>query len=360
MTITAVGNPDGALVRIARRSDQREGASSISGTGWSRSLWSWARPAGAAVTLVVVVWRLGAGPFLDGVRAVDGRALAAAAAIGLLTTACCAWRWTIVARGLGVRLALPAAVAAYYRSLFLNLTLPGGVVGDVHRGVSHGRDVDDVGRGLRAVAWERAAGQVVQVVITVAVLLALPSPVRSSMPLVAIALVAAVIGALLVSPLRPRGGCSRWARLRDAAAGDIRGGLLTRRTLPAIVLTSAVVVIGHAVTFLIAARTAGTTAPAARMLPLALLAMMAMVLPSVAGWGPREGATAWVFGAAGLGAAEGVATAVVYGVMVLVASLPGAVVLVAVWLRRARPPRRPEPLPARPRVVRRPEGAADV
>jgi hypothetical protein len=127
-----------------------------------------------------------------------------------------------------------------------------------------------------------------------------------------------------------------------------------------IALTSAVVVLGHAATFLIAAGTAGTTAPASRMLPLALLAMMAMVLPSVAGWGPREGATAWVFGAAGLGAGQGVATAVVYGVMVLVASLPGAVVLVTVWLRRARPPGRPEPLPGRIMVAGRPEGAADV
>jgi hypothetical protein len=111
---------------------------------------------------------------------------------------------------------------------------------------------------------------------------------------------------------------------------------------------------------MIAARTAGTAAPVSRMLPLALLVMLAMVLPSFAGWGPREGAAAWVFGAAGLGAALGVATAVVYGVMVLVASLPGAVVLVAVWLRRARPPRRPEPLPARIRVARQPEGAADI
>ncbi len=355
-----VGNPDGALVRIARRSGQPGGASSISRTRWSRSLWSWARPAGAAATLAVVVWRLGAGPFLDGVRAVDGRALAAAAAIGLLTTLCCAWRWTIVAHGLGIRLSLPAAVAAYYRSLFLNLTLPGGVVGDVHRGVSHGRDVDDVGRGLRAVAWERAAGQVVQIVITVAVLLALPSPVRSSMPLVAITLAATVIGVVLLGRVRPRGGRSRWARLRNAMAGDVRSGLLTRRALPAIVLASAVVVVGHAVTLVIAARTAGTTAPLSRMLPLALLAMMAMVFPSLAGWGPREGATAWVFGAAGLGAGQGVATAVVYGVMVLVAGLPGAAVLVAVWLRRARPAVLGEPLPARIRVVNRSEGAADV
>jgi hypothetical protein len=34
---------------------------------------------------------------------------------------------------------------------------PGGVVGNVHRGVSNGLDVRDVGRGMRAVAWERAA-----------------------------------------------------------------------------------------------------------------------------------------------------------------------------------------------------------
>ena len=143
-----------------------------------RSAWWWARLAAAAATLAVLVWRLGTGPFLDGLRAVDGGALAAASGLAVLTTVCCAWRWRIVARGLGVDLPLDTAVAAYYRSLFLNVTLPGGVVGDVHRGISHGRDTSDVGRGLRAVAWERSAGQVVQVVLTVAVLLVVPSPVR--------------------------------------------------------------------------------------------------------------------------------------------------------------------------------------
>ena len=129
----------------------------------------WASPAVAVAVLAVVIWRLGSGPFLAGVRAIDGRAVLAAAAIFLVTTVCSAWRWTIVARGLGVRLSLTAAVAAYYRALFLNLTLPGGVAGDVHRGVSHGRDVHDVGRALRAVVWERTAGQVVQVVLTISV-----------------------------------------------------------------------------------------------------------------------------------------------------------------------------------------------
>jgi glycosyltransferase 2 family protein len=316
----------------------------------SRTAWTWARLVGSALTLAVLIWRLGTGPFLDGVRAVDGRALAAAAGVAMLTTVCCAWRWKTVAGGLGVHLSLPAAVAAYYRSQFLNVTLPGGIVGDVHRGVSHGRDVSDVGRGLRAVAWERSAGQVVQVVLTVVVLLALPSPVHSSMPLVAIAVLVAAFGVLIVARSRPGGGRSAWARFRDAAAHDIHGALLARRAWLGIALASALVVAGHAFTFLIAARTAGITAPPARMLAIALLVMMAMVLPSAAGWGPREGVTAWAFGAAGLGAQRGVATAVVYGIMVLVATLPGAAVLAVAWFRPTRPPGRTEP-PLRDRAA---------
>jgi uncharacterized membrane protein YbhN (UPF0104 family) len=303
-----------------------------------------------------VIWRLGSGPFLDGVRALDGRALVAAAAIFLVTTACCAWRWKIVARGLGVRLSLPAAVAAYYRCLFLNITLPSGLAGDVDRGVSHGRDVHDVGRGLRTVVWERTAGQVVQVVLTISVLFVLPSPVRSSMPLVAVGLVATAVGVVLVDRLLTGRGRSRWERARKAVVDDIRGGLLHRNALFAITLTSTVAVLGYAVMFLIAARTVGVTEPVSRLLPLALLAMLAMVLPSIGGWGPREGATAWMFSAAGLGADRGAATAVAYGVMVLAASLPGGLVLVMGWLFRRRASRSR----ARRRVSFRPEGAADA
>jgi uncharacterized membrane protein YbhN (UPF0104 family) len=309
----------------------------------SRTVWAWARLVGSALTLAVLVWRLGTGPFLDGLRTIDGGALAAAAGIAALTTVCYAWRWKIVAGGLGVDLSLPAAVAAYYRALFLNATLPSGIVGDVHRAARHGRDVHDVGRALRSVAWERFAGQVVQVLLTVIVLLALPSPVRSFMPLVAIAVVVAMFGVVLVARARPDGARSAWARLLGGAAGDIRDGLLARRAWLGIALASALGVGGHAATFLLAARTAGITAPLSRMLPIALIVIAAMVLPSVGGWGPREGVAAWVFGAAGLHAQRGVATAVVFGVMVLVASLPGAAVLVVAWFRRIRPPGRTQP-----------------
>jgi glycosyltransferase 2 family protein len=297
----------------------------------------------AVATLAFLGWRVGTGPFLDGLRTIDARALTAAAVLGVLTTGCCAWRWRIVARGLGVDLPLTTSVAAYYRSIFLNLALPGGVVGDVHRGI---------GYGLRPVAWERAAGQVVQIVVTVAVLLVAPSPVRAVMPLVVLALVALAAGVALAARVRPVGR-PRWARLRGAAARELRDGLLARRAWPAIALASALVVAGHAATFLIAARTVGVTAPASRMLPLALLVLLGAALPNVGGWGPREGVTAWAFAAAGLGASRGVATAVAYGVLVLVASLPGIAVLVAAWVRRFPSARRRPALPlTRRQVVR--------
>jgi uncharacterized membrane protein YbhN (UPF0104 family) len=298
-------------------------------------MWSVARLGGGAAILAVLVWRVGTGPFLDGLRTISVWPVVAATAIAVVTTACCAWRWHLVARGLGVGVLMPAAIAAYYRSQFLNTALPGGVLGDVHRGVRHGRDAGDVGRGLRAVAWERAAGQAIQVVLALVVLLTVASPVRASMPAVTLAVVAAALGVVLVVRALPNSGVSRRARALRAVGADVRGGLLARGAWPGIVLTSVVVVAGHTVTFLIAARTAGSTASTRQLLPLAMLVLLAMAVPAnIGGWGPREGVAAWIFGAAGLGADQGVAAATVYGVFVFAASLPGAIVLVVAWVHR--------------------------
>src|SRR4051794_13410857 len=111
------------------------------------SLRRWVRPVGGLCVLALLLWRLGSGPFVEGLRLADLRAAAAALGIGALTTLCCAWRWRLVATGLGVDLPLGTALAHCYRSTFLNTALPGGVAGDVHRALRHGRDVGDVGRG---------------------------------------------------------------------------------------------------------------------------------------------------------------------------------------------------------------------
>src|SRR6185295_1331764 len=176
--------------------------------------------------------------------------------------------------------------------------------------------------------------------------------VRGSMPLIALAVLAAAGGVVLV------GRAPRW---RVALVRELRSGLLARSEWPAVALASALIIAGHVATFVIAAHTAGATAPASQILPLALLVLAAGALPNIGGWGPREGVTAWAFAAAGLGASRGVATAVVYGVMVFVACLPGAAVLVVAWVRGTRPtPWLEQPAGRGLRLTPQPEGASDV
>ena len=97
----------------------------------TRSVWALARMLGGAGILALLLWRLGTGAFLDGLRVIDAGTLLVAFLIGLATTVFSAWRWCLVARGLGLRLPLRAAIADYYKALFLNAALPGGVLGDV-------------------------------------------------------------------------------------------------------------------------------------------------------------------------------------------------------------------------------------
>ena len=305
--------------------------------------WARLRLAGGAAILLVLVWQLGTGPFLHGVRTVDTTALVLGVVIAVPTTVCCAWRWRLVARALDVGVTLPAATGAYYRSQFLNTVLPGGVLGDVHRGLRHGRDVADTGGSLRSVAWERGIGQVVQLAVAAVVLLLLPSPARDHVPEVLVALVVgglAVVGVVAAVLARRHAG---------VLGADLRV-LLSRQTWPALLAVSVLALVGHVLTFLVAARAAGADATTVRLVPLALVVLLAMAIPAnVAGWGPREGVAAWAFAAAGLGAQLGLTIAVVYGVMVLAAGLPGLAVLVAenAWPRRLQPAP-----PVAPEVVR--------
>ena len=319
-----------------------------------------------AVTVLWFLWRqLGTAPFKDGLRAVTWPAIVAAVTLTALTTVCSAWRWRVAAQALGMGIGLPAAVRSYYRSLFLNSVLIGGVLGDVHRAVTHGRRSGDVVLGLRAVAWERLCGQVIQAVVTVVVLLTLTSPVRPALPyvLAGVAGVAGVAGAAgcaaLVARHTDRRGRSRLTRAVRAVADDLRHGILAPHVWPQLALSSVLVVAGHTATFVIAARVAGSTAPLGELLVLLMVVQTATVIPlGIGGWGLREGVAAWAFAAAGLGAATGITITTLYAVLMLIAVAPGAGLLLGDAVRRRRDqgqsgePRRSDPAPRALEVVR--------
>ncbi|WP_460396957.1 lysylphosphatidylglycerol synthase transmembrane domain-containing protein [Actinophytocola sediminis] len=299
---------------------------STTGRRDTKRLWAWVKLLVGVGIVGALVWKLGASGFVDGLRVISGVEIVAALGIGLATTVLCAGRWCLVARRLGLRLPLGRAVTDYYRALFLNAVLPAGVLGDVQRAVRHGKEEGDVGAGVRAVVLERMAGQAVVIAAGIVVLVAGPAREVGLAVLggVAVLVVAFVLARKLI------GAQSRWRRTVD----DVRTGLLARDAWPGVALLSALALAGHVTLFLIAMKAAGADQSAHQLLPIVVVALLAMGLPiNIGGWGPREGVTALMFAAAGLGAAQGLTAAVAYGLLGLVASLPGALMLM---VRRER------------------------
>lgn len=298
----------------------------------------WLRGLLGVAILAGVVWWYPIDAFTDAFAVVDQRAVLAALGIGAATTVLSAARWLVVAHGVGLRLPFGRAVADYYLAVFLNAVLPAGVLGDAHRAVSHGRYTGDLGRGVRAVVLERVAGQTVLVAAVAALLFTLPAAllgpglqaVGVSAGVVAVVLVVGAVGLRVGRARRPR-----WWRALRVAAQDARAGVCTRG--PEVVVLSLAAVGGHVTLFLVAAQLVGVSAPVPQLVPLVLLALLAMSLPvNAGGWGPREAVAALAFGAAGLGAGTGLTVSVVYGLLALVAALPGAAVLLVRGFQRRK------------------------
>lgn len=199
----------------------------------------------AGITILgVLLWRLGTGVFLDGLRRIDAPTLLIGLAIGVVTTVFSAWRWALVARGLRIKLPLGPAVADYYRALFLNAALPGGILGDVHRAVRHGQSAGDMGRAVRAVVLERVAGQIALAVVGVAILLGLDSPVMSEVRGIAPLVLLAALGALAVVAAvrmnRPAAATRRGRALRTTL-DEARAGLFSRANWPGVTVSSLII-----------------------------------------------------------------------------------------------------------------------
>jgi uncharacterized membrane protein YbhN (UPF0104 family) len=253
-----------------------------------------------------------------------------ALAIGVVQMAASAWRWQFTARRLGAPLTYPDALREYYLGSFLNQVLPGGVLGDAARAVRHGRSAGTLGAAIRAVVLERASGQIALLLLATAAMATSPAVLAAlgtlaagfdaSLP--ALMLVVMLIGGLL---------CRRHPRLHAAIrrfASDARLALFSTRALPVQLASSLLVVATYLAVYLVAARALGiTTAPLDLLAPICL-SLLAMIVPlSIAGWGLREAVAAIAWPLAGLAAVDGVAISIVYGVLVLVSSLPGAWVL---------------------------------
>jgi len=284
------------------------------------------RIAAALAVVAGTIAVVGVGPVLHGLASISPTTILAAAGLAVVATAAAAWRWRTVSAGFGLPLRWSEAFTSYYRSQFLNTVLPGGVVGDVHRAYVHGRHHDRVDLAARAVAAERIAGQLVQIALTLGILL----PLGLASPLAPLAwisggfaLLAVVFIAIVAASRRGRAALQREYRM-------LRPILARPAALVAITAASIVVVAAHAATFVVAGFAAGVHAGAGELGVVALIVLGAAAIPvNVGGWGPREAVAASAFALAGLGAGAGVAVSTAFGVLTVIAILPGALALFA-------------------------------
>ncbi|GAB6857623.1 lysylphosphatidylglycerol synthase domain-containing protein [Microbacterium xylanilyticum] len=298
----------------------------------SRSLRLALRSAAGIGILIATVLFVGLGPFLRGIAAISPVSALAALALATTASAAAAWRWRAVANGYGLALKRRAAFAAYYRSQFLNAVLPAGVLGDVHRAWTHGRDQARLGSAARAVAVERILGQCVQIMLTLAILLPLGFgsalvPLGFGSALVPLAWcagvsVVAVVVAGMAAALLP--GARRLVRRE----WDLMRPVLARpAVLMTIVLASIVVVGSHVALFVVASLVAGLPFDGG-IVAVGLVVLAASAIPiSIGGWGPREAAAGVAFAAIGLGAPTGVSISATFGALALIGVVPGAVLL---------------------------------
>ena len=133
-----------------------------------------------AVALLALLWRVAGGE--DVLRSLISASpgwLTAAVAMLTLQTVLSAIRWKITAARLGIRLGTGEALREYYLAQAVNVSVPGGVVGDAARAV-RSRGAAGLLAAGQAVLFERLAGQAglfVVTAVTFAVTLARPGGV---------------------------------------------------------------------------------------------------------------------------------------------------------------------------------------
>lgn len=284
----------------------------------------------------LVLWHLDQVRIWEVLRTISPLILVPVFLLTVVQVVVSAWRWRFTLSRLRLSLPFGQAVREYYLATFLNQILPGGVAGDVNRAWRSSLETGQRLAAVHGVAIERLSGQVILALVVVVSLAGLVVSGSLQVPVTGPetgnVLLWAAAGLVILVPvvwiIRAGGTVAAYVR---RLAEHLRLALWQWPALPVQVLSSCLVLASYLAVFLVLALSAGFVTGAMDALLWAALGsflLLSMVIPlTVAGWGVREGAAAVLWPLAGLPAEQGVAISVGYGVVVLVSSLPGLLVL---------------------------------
>jgi uncharacterized membrane protein YbhN (UPF0104 family) len=284
----------------------------------------------AALVLMGLLW---AG--FDGAQALsmlqqaDAGWLMAALAALTVQTVLSAYRWQFTAHQLGQSFSLRHGISEYYLSQIVNQSLPGGVLGDAGRAL-RARHNGGLRRSGAAVVIERGLGQASLLAVLAMAFLV---PTRPDLPVAVQGIITTLLvgGALIVTVLttakflRGRIGDAARGGASLAARAILHDGALPRQIVLNLTITAA-----NIAAFAFCAHATDTPMSASQAALLVPLILLTMIIPlTISGWGIREGAAAALFPVIGATGAAGLAASTAFGLMFLVSTLPGILVLIA-------------------------------
>ncbi|MGL4395327.1 MAG: lysylphosphatidylglycerol synthase transmembrane domain-containing protein [Hyphomicrobium sp.] len=266
-------------------------------------------------------------------------------------------RWDAVMRSLDMPIGLKPATIGYFEAMFFNQILPTGIGGD---GIRALRAIDTGvpwGWALAGIIIDRAIGMFATAAIILLAGYLLVSNVAGTPAFVICALFSmAIIGVGIATIV-----LSRWAKGSPRAAKFLSGkygsklrpvmvlvhgfasSMSDARVLPRILVSQALSSIAVILSFWLCAR--------ALDLPLCWLdaaiavqgvALSAIIPLSIGGWGVREGATILLLANSGIGDAPATALSIVFGLVLTVLGVVGAIVWMSGSYRRLEVVEKPD------------------
>jgi len=287
------------------------------------------------VVSVALVWALmravGAGDAFERMLDLQPEWLFVAIVLGLAQTVIAALRWRAVLFAINAPMAWPQLFRITYIGAFFNQTLPSSVGGDAVRGYMAYRVGAGLGPAVNGVLLDRIA-----TLLALVVLVAVMTPfgaaaldqgvwfVRAAVLFLVLAL-GGVVAVMVFDRLPHALRRFRLIAGLSVLAGDARGVFLQPVHTVQVMFWSILGHVNMSAMIFVLATGLGVEVTLINCLLLFPPVMLAQTLPiSLAGWGVREGAMVALFALASVSGQSALAVSILYGFVMVLVSLPGA------------------------------------
>jgi glycosyltransferase 2 family protein len=254
-----------------------------------------------------------------------------------LALALSAARWVLVTQGIGARLGGVQSMILTLVAHFFSQFLPASVGGDLVRAWGARLGGLRLRDAVSSVVYDRLFGLAVLACLAIAGMLFLAAQLDSGLPLVVSAtlLLGATLGVLGLLNLHRLPMASRLLP-GGSTLGELAASLLKLLSRPQIVMGAAALslLIHMSVLYLtvMLARALGAELSLLHTLTIVPAVMLLANLPiSIGGWGVREAGFAGGFSLLGLPGDAAVGTSILFGLLHLVAALPGGALFILRW-----------------------------